>query len=147
MGYGRLFSASREGGVLAEATCPQKNPRSVHQQQDCQKIPAGRGVHLCTEPVGCPVLILQQRPDGTRQQRSGTCSACSLPWQKELHFIGSDQGDERSALLYGLSGMCCLNGIVLKAYQRHILIVMPESPSSRVDELLPWEMVMPAPST
>ena len=42
------------------------------------------------------------------------------------------------ALLYGLSGPCCLNGINPQAYLRHILSVLPEWPSNRVDELLPW---------
>ncbi len=51
-------------------------------------------------------------------------------------FFGSDHGGERGALLYGLIGTCRLNGIDPEAYLRHILSVLPEWPSNRVDELL-----------
>ncbi|EFD7663146.1 TPA: transposase domain-containing protein, partial [Escherichia coli] len=50
-------------------------------------------------------------------------------------------GGERGALLYGLIGSCRLNGIDPEAYLRHILSVLPEWPSNRVDELLPWNVV------
>ncbi len=46
------------------------------------------------------------------------------------------------ALLYGLIGTCRLNGIDPEAYLRHILSVLPEWPSNRVDELLPWNVVL-----
>ncbi|HHS9230115.1 TPA: transposase domain-containing protein, partial [Escherichia coli] len=55
---------------------------------------------------------------------------------------GSDHGGERGALLYGLIGTCRLNGIDPEAYLRHILSVLPEWPSNRVDELLPWNVVL-----
>ncbi|WP_162780035.1 transposase domain-containing protein, partial [Escherichia coli] len=51
-------------------------------------------------------------------------------------------GGERRALLYGLIGTCRLNGIDPEAYLRHILSVLPEWPSNRVDELLPWNVVL-----
>ncbi|HHU9792994.1 TPA: transposase domain-containing protein, partial [Escherichia coli] len=54
----------------------------------------------------------------------------------------NDHGGERSALLYGLIGACRLNGIDPEAYLRHILNVLPEWPSNRVDELLPWNVVL-----
>ncbi|WP_261289255.1 transposase domain-containing protein, partial [Escherichia coli] len=57
-------------------------------------------------------------------------------------FFGSDHGGERGALLYGLIGTCRLNGIDPEAYLRHILSVLPEWPSNRVDELLPWNVVL-----
>ncbi|EMQ4725966.1 transposase domain-containing protein, partial [Escherichia coli] len=44
--------------------------------------------------------------------------------------------------LYGLIGTCRLNGIDPEAYLRHILSVLPEWPSNRVDELLPWNVVL-----
>ncbi|WP_149003438.1 transposase domain-containing protein, partial [Escherichia coli] len=60
-----------------------------------------------------------------------------------LHmFFGNDHGGERGALLYGLIGSCRLNGIDPEAYLRHILSVLPEWPSNRVDELLPWNVVL-----
>ncbi|MBB7505645.1 transposase domain-containing protein, partial [Escherichia coli] len=55
-----------------------------------------------------------------------------------------DHGGERGALLYGLIGTCRLNGIDPEAYLRHILSVLPEWASNRVDELLPWNVVLPS---
>ncbi|EOT6830475.1 transposase domain-containing protein, partial [Escherichia coli] len=57
-------------------------------------------------------------------------------------FFGNDHGGERGALLYGLIWSCRLNGIAPEAYLRHILSVLPEWPSNRVDELLPWNVVL-----
>ncbi|ESA78669.1 putative transposase [Escherichia coli 2-005-03_S1_C2] len=37
---------------------------------------------------------------------------------------------------------CRLNGIDPEAYLRHILSVLPEWPSNRVDEPLPWNVVL-----
>ncbi|ENI6587488.1 transposase, partial [Escherichia coli] len=62
--------------------------------------------------------------------------------KKNYVFFGSDHGGERGALLYGLIGTCRLNGIDPEAYLRHILSVLPEWPSNRVDELLPWNVVL-----
>ncbi len=61
---------------------------------------------------------------------------------KGATFFGSDHGGERGALLYRLIGTCRLNGIDPEAYLRHILSVLPEWPSNRVDELLPWNVVL-----
>ena len=59
-----------------------------------------------------------------------------------IMFFGSDHGGERGALLYGLIGTCRLNDIDPEAYLSHILSVLPEWPSNRVDELLPWNVVL-----
>ncbi|HGV7015361.1 TPA: transposase domain-containing protein, partial [Escherichia coli] len=48
---------------------------------------------------------------------------------------------EHSALLYGLLGTCRLNGLDPEAYLRHILSVLPEWLSNRVDDHLPWNVV------
>ncbi len=57
-------------------------------------------------------------------------------------FFGSDHGGERGVLLYGLISTCRLNDIDPEAYLRYILSVLPEWPSNRVDELLPWNVVL-----
>jgi transposase len=62
--------------------------------------------------------------------------------KKNFIFFGSDHGGERGALLYGLIGTCRLNGIDPEAYLRHILSVLPEWPSNKVAELLPWNVVL-----
>lgn len=74
--------------------------------------------------------------------RSG--ASRSLQERKNYIFFGSDHGGERGALLYGLIGTCRLNGIDPEAYLRHILSVLPEWPSNRVGELLPWNVAIPA---
>ncbi len=51
-------------------------------------------------------------------------------------FFGGDYGSERRSTVRA-DGPCCLNGINPQAYLRHILSVLPEWPSNRVDELLP----------
>jgi Transposase and inactivated derivatives len=60
--------------------------------------------------------------------------------KKNYIFFGSDHGGERGALLYGLIGTCRLNGIDPEGYLRYILSVLPEWPSNKVAELLPWNV-------
>ncbi|GBU13761.1 hypothetical protein AwEntero_23620 [Enterobacterales bacterium] len=60
--------------------------------------------------------------------------------KKNYIFFGSDHGGERGALLYGLIGTCKLNGIDPEAYLRHILSVLPDWPSNKVADLLPWNV-------
>lgn len=60
--------------------------------------------------------------------------------KKNYMFFGNGHGGERGALLYGLIGSCRLNGVDPESYLRHILCVLPEWPSNRVDELLPWNV-------
>lgn len=42
--------------------------------------------------------------------------------------------------MYGLIGTCKLNGIDPEAYLRYILSVLPEWPSNKVSDLLPWNV-------
>ncbi|MBD4791336.1 hypothetical protein GUG11_22580, partial [Xanthomonas citri pv. citri] len=48
----------------------------------------------------------------------------------------------RFLLVARKAGTCRLNGIDPEAYLRHILSILPEWPSNRVDELLPWNVVL-----
>lgn len=54
----------------------------------------------------------------------------------------SSHGGERGALLYGLIGTCRLNGIDPETHLRQILSVLPEWPSNKEAELLPWNVVL-----
>lgn len=47
-----------------------------------------------------------------------------------------------AAGMYSLIGSCKLKGIEPEAYLRHILSVLPEWPSNKVAELLPWNVVL-----
>ena len=65
----------------------------------------------------------------------------TMIWQPE--FTDKTLSRKPGAVqLYGLIGTCRLNGIDPEAYLRHILSVLPEWPSNRVDELLPWNVVL-----
>ncbi|WP_419775633.1 transposase domain-containing protein [Klebsiella aerogenes] len=43
-------------------------------------------------------------------------------------------------MLYSLLGTCKLNGVDPEAWLRHVLGVLPDWPSNRVEELLPWNV-------
>ncbi|STG30944.1 transposase [Escherichia coli] len=66
----------------------------------------------------------------------------SVSERKTLCSLAAITAASVGALLYGLIGTCRLNGIDPEAYLRHILSVLPEWPSNRVDELLPWNVVL-----
>lgn len=53
-------------------------------------------------------------------------------------FAGSDEGGHRAAAMYTLIETCKLNGIDPRAWLAHVLEMLPEHPTSRIDELLPW---------
>jgi transposase len=60
-------------------------------------------------------------------------------------FAGSDAGGETAACLYSLIGTCRLNGIDPHRYLREVLERIPAHPINRIEELLPWNMYLPAP--
>ncbi|EEY8306628.1 IS66 family transposase, partial [Escherichia coli] len=120
-GYDRLFSAEREGGALTEVACWAHARRKIHDVYISSKsATAEEALKRISEPL----------------------RAVCLGKKNYYVFFGSDHGGERGALLYGLIGTCRLNGIDPEAYLRHILSVLPEWPSNRVDELLPWNVVL-----
>jgi transposase len=60
-------------------------------------------------------------------------------------FAGSDAGGETAACLYSLIGTCRLNGIDPHRYLRQVLERIPAHPINRIQELLPWNLPLPAP--
>lgn len=64
--------------------------------------------------------------------------------RKNYLFLGSDAGGERAATMYSLLGTAKLNGINPEAYLRHVLTVIADHPVNRIDELLPWNVTIPA---
>lgn len=64
--------------------------------------------------------------------------------RKNWLFFGSDHGGERGALLYSLIGTCKLNSVDPERYLHHVLDVIADWPVSRVGELLPWRVTLPA---
>jgi hypothetical protein len=56
-------------------------------------------------------------------------------------FAGSDSGGERAAVFYSLIGSAKLNGLDPEAYLRHVFGRIADHPITRIEELLPWNVV------
>jgi transposase len=57
-------------------------------------------------------------------------------------FAGSDNGGQRAAVLYSLVGTARLNGLDPEAYLRNVLSRIAKHPINRIEELLPWRVVL-----
>ncbi|PXX20234.1 MULTISPECIES: IS66 family transposase [Burkholderia] len=66
---------------------------------------------------------------------------CVSLGRKNFLFAGSDSGGERAAAMYSLIGTCKLNGINPRAYLEYVLTHIADHVITRVDELLPWNVV------
>jgi hypothetical protein len=65
--------------------------------------------------------------------------------RKNYLFAGSDAGGERAAAIYSLIGTAKLNDIDPEAYLRDVLTRIADHPISRIEELLPWNVVTSVP--
>ena len=61
-------------------------------------------------------------------------------------FAGSDVGGERAAAMYSLIGSCKLNKIDPESYLRYVFEHIADHPINRIDELLPWNVNLSAPT-
>jgi transposase len=64
--------------------------------------------------------------------------------RKNYLFAGSDRGGERAATFYALIGTAKLNGLNPEAYLREVLQRVADHPINRIEELLPWNIGLPA---
>ncbi|HYI96226.1 MAG TPA: IS66 family transposase [Bryobacteraceae bacterium] len=64
--------------------------------------------------------------------------------RKNYLFAGADSGGQRAAAMYSLIGSAKLNGVDPEAYLRSVLTRIADHPINRINELLPWNVVMPA---
>jgi transposase len=62
--------------------------------------------------------------------------------RKNYLFAGSDRGGESAAAIYSLIGAAKLNGIDPERYLRDVLSCIAEHPINRIEELLPWNLVL-----
>jgi transposase len=65
--------------------------------------------------------------------------------RKNYLFAGSDAGGERAAVLYSLIATAKLNGLDPEAYLREVLTRIADHPINRIEELLPWNLVVAIP--
>lgn len=73
-------------------------------------------------------LVIDKTPSSAR------CARSASERKITSSSVTTMNGGERGALLYGLVGTCRL------AYLRYILSELPDWPSNKVAELLPWNM-------
>jgi transposase len=60
--------------------------------------------------------------------------------RKNFLFAGSDDGGDRAAAIYTLTGTAKLNGLDPELYLRQVLERIADHPISRIAELLPWNL-------
>jgi len=60
--------------------------------------------------------------------------------RKNFLFAGSDDGGERAAAIYTLTGTAKLNGLDPEIYLRQVFERIADHPINRIAELLPWNM-------
>jgi Transposase IS66 family/IS66 C-terminal element len=65
--------------------------------------------------------------------------------RKNYLFAGST-GGERAAVLYSLIATAKLNGLDPEAYLREVLTRIADHPINRIEELLPWNLVVAIPA-
>ena len=66
--------------------------------------------------------------------------------RKNYLFAGSDAGGERAATLYSLIGTAKLNDLDPESYLRYVLSCIPDHSINRIEELLPWNIILPDPA-
>jgi len=62
--------------------------------------------------------------------------------RKNFLFAGSNAGGERAAAIYSLLGSAKLNGIDPELYLHHVLERIADHPISKINEMLPWNVVL-----
>ncbi len=63
--------------------------------------------------------------------------------RKNSLFAGSDAGGHSAAAIYSLLGTAALNGIEPLTYLREVLTRIADYPINRIQDLLPWHLVLP----
>jgi transposase len=65
--------------------------------------------------------------------------------RKNWLFAGSDDGGERAAAIYTLLGTAKLNDLNPESYLRYVLERIASHPINKIEELLPWNLVLKMP--
>ena len=64
----------------------------------------------------------------------------------KLTRSATDSGGERAEAIYSLIGTAKLNELDPEAYLRYVLERIADHPINRIEELLPWNVVLAAPA-
>ena len=65
--------------------------------------------------------------------------------RKNWLFAGSDDGGERAAAIYTLLGTAKLNDLNPESYLRYVLERIADHPINKIEDLLPWNLVLKMP--
>lgn len=87
--------------------------------------------------------------DGTLEISNNAAERAIRPLalgRKNYLFAGSDAGGERAAAVYTLVETAKLNGINPEAYLREVIGRIADHPINRIDQLLPWNIVLASPA-
>lgn len=141
-----------QGGVLSEQPC--EAPHAVLTPNGEQTIKDG---YYCLsynrkwEPVGndpaeAVRLLMKKRGELLTVANGG--SVVQEPegepkvalGRKNFLFCGSDSGGDRAALIYSLLGTAKFNGLDPELYLRCLLEQIPDYPTNRIHDLLPWNL-------
>jgi len=89
--------------------------------------------------------LIRYRDDGRIEIDNNSAERSIRPLvlgRRNYLFAGSDSGGERAANIYSLIGTALLNGRDPYLYLRYVLERIAEHPINRVDQLLPWHVVL-----
>ncbi|HAU3147728.1 TPA: IS66 family transposase [Salmonella enterica subsp. salamae] len=67
---------------------------------------------------------------------------CVALGRRNWLFFGSDTGGQIAAILYSMLATYRLNGVDPESWLREVISCISEWPSNRVEELLPWNLVL-----
>ena len=87
--------------------------------------------------------------DGTLEISNNAAERAIRPLalgRKNYLFAGSDAGGERAAAVYTLIETAKLNGLDPEAYLREVIGRIADHPINRIDQLLPWNVVLASPA-
>ena len=114
-----------------------------------KKSALAKAIRYAVKPTHWPALMYycsdgHVEIDNNAAERSLRTVALGI---KSYLFAGSDVGGERAAAMYSLIGSCKLNKLDPESYLRHVSERIADHPINRIDELLPWNVVLALPLT
>ena len=90
--------------------------------------------------------MLRYSNDGNIEidNNAAECALRAVALGRKYLFAGSDTGGERAAAIYSLIGSAKLNGLDPEAYLHEVLSRIADHLITRIEELLPWNIISDA---